>query len=160
LPIKASMEKQAIRFLTQLKGDLLNRLFGCVDDFLTWRQENLGALGPARPSYTEVMSPVSAVGTPAGAADWVHDWERPQRRFTVLDEWSELLPTDGVHVEPALSACGSADALRTSALVSDLQTAAARRDLEDAHATLERALADRDEATTIVVIGDPASGLG
>jgi hypothetical protein len=160
LPIKASMEKQAIRFLTQLKGDLLNRLFGCVDDFLTWRQENLGALGPARPSYTEVMSPASAVGTPAGAADWVHDWERPQRRFIVLDEWSELLPTDGVHVEPALSACGSADALRTSALVSDLQTAAARRDLEDAHATLERALADRDEATTIVVIGDPASGLG
>jgi hypothetical protein len=159
LPIKANMEKQAIRLLTQLEGGLLNRLFRCVDDFSAWRQENLGALGPARPNYAEVMSPAPAVSTPTGATDWAHRWERPQRRFIVLDEWSELLPTDGVHVEPALSACGSADALRTSALVSDLETAAARRDLEDAHATLERALTDRDEATTIVVIGDPASGL-
>ena len=99
LPIKAGLERQAVGLLTLLDGGPLDQVLHCVDDFVQWRADNLGPVAFTPPTFTEIMSPAAATGTPAGNADWAHDWERPRRRFLVLDEWTELLPTDGVHVE-------------------------------------------------------------
>ena len=56
-----------------------------------------------------------------------------------LDEWSELLPTDGVHIEPILSGGQTVDAFSSSTLVSGLATSAAERRLTSARADAVRA---------------------
>lgn len=156
LPIRPGMEEEILAQLLGRPSLAGTALEGCVDDFITWREQNLGEITYPLPGFDSVMGIGPALATPAGADDWEHDWERPRRRFLVLDEWSESLPTDGVHVEPALSTCGSADEFRASALRSDLETAAGRREVDEARAALERQLAGTPAPSTTIVIGDPA----
>jgi hypothetical protein len=126
-----------------------------VDDFLKWREDNLGVVPYALPTYDQVLDVGPARATPAGESAWAYDWERARRKFLVLDEWSELLPTDGVHLEPGLSACGGVDEFRAAALRSDLATAESAREVDEARTFLENSLAARPAPATTVVIGDP-----
>jgi hypothetical protein len=155
LPIRPGLEEEAVAFLTGESSLPANGLGGCVGDFVDWRQANLGPVSYPLPTYAQVMDVGPGHSTAAGDAAWQHDWERPRRKFVVLDEWSETLPTDGVHVEPGLSTGGSVDEYRASALRSDLATAEALRDAEQARAGLEEALSSRSAPATTVVIGNP-----
>jgi hypothetical protein len=150
------MEAEAVAFMLQVGHDNVPSLDSCVDDFIAWRDTELGPIAYQLPTYEQVLGSGPEVGTAAGSAAWAHDWEKPRRKFMVLDEWSDLLPTDGVHLEPALSTCGSVDEYRASALVSDLKGAAALRQAEEARAELERALAADKNLHPTIVIGDPA----
>jgi hypothetical protein len=156
LPIKRGSEREAVNYLIKVGGDSVPSLDGCIDDFTAWRDLELGPIAHPLPTYEQVLGSGAEVGTAAGSAAWAHDWEKPRRKFLVLDEWADLLPTDGVHLEPALSTCGSADEYRASALVSDLRGAAALREVEEARAELERALAADQNLHPTIVIGDPA----
>ena len=156
LPIKRGMEAEAVAFLLKVGGGDVPSLDGCIEDFIAWRETALGPIAYQLPTYDQVLVSGAEVGTAAGSAAWAHDWEKPRRKFLVLDEWSDLLPTDGVHLEPALSTCGSVDEYRASALVSDLKGAAALREAETARAELERVLAADQNLHPTIVIGDPA----
>jgi hypothetical protein len=156
LPVKRGMEAEAVAFLLKVGGYSVPSLDACIDDFIAWREAQLGPITYPLPTYDQVLSSGPEVATAAGSAAWAHDWEKPRRKFLVLDEWSDLLPTDGVHLEPALSTCGSVDEYRASALVSDLEGAAALRQAEAARAELERALAADKNLHPTIVIGDPA----
>lgn len=157
LPIKPGHEKEAIRLLARLEESQYASIDQSVDDFSAWHEQNFGPVSFTRPTYEQVLDADSPLGTPEGEDDWENDWEKPRRKFIVMDEWSELLPTDGVHVEPMLSSCGSADAFRTTALESDLETAAALREVDEARAALERKLTEKLQNfnNPTVVIGDP-----
>ncbi len=156
LPIKRGVEAEAVAFMLQVGNADAPSVDACIEDFIAWRESELGAISYALPTYEQVLGSLPEVATAAGSAAWAHDWEKPRRKFLVLDEWSDLLPTDGVHLEPALSTCGSVDEYRASALLSDLEGAAAMRQAELARAELERALAADQNLHPTIVIGDPA----
>ena len=159
LPIRPGLEGEALAFMLGVSSIAGSALEGCVEDFVKWRDANLGEIAFTMPTYDTVLSVDTPRATRAGAADWDEDWERARRRFLVLDEWSETLPTDGVHVEPGLSACGSVDEFRSSALRADLESMEARREVDVARARLETALAAKPSPATTVVIGDPGARL-
>ena len=154
LPIRAGSEQDAVDFLIKVGGYYVPSLTDCINDFVQWREQNLGIIQYPLPDYNAILAPGPALSTPSEAQVWKYDWEKPRRKFLVLDEWPELLPTDGVHIEPVISAGGSVDEFRTSALISDLKSASAAQDSELARAALERELAAGDVQAT-VVIGDP-----
>jgi hypothetical protein len=156
LPIRPGHELDVARLLATGTDTEKSAVDDCVERYVDWRDEEYAPLEYPLPTYEQVTAIDPALGTPAGTPDWLHDWERPRRRFTVMDEWAELLPTDGVHIEPALSACGSADSLRTSALVADLAAADAVRDAQRARAELDRELVQREDVDAEIVVGDPA----
>jgi hypothetical protein len=155
LPLKRGAEHDAVAFVVKVGTYDVSPLKKCISDFVGWREANWGALQYPLPTAEQVIAPGPAVGTPAGASAWQHDWEKPRRRFIVLDEWSDLLPTDGVHLEPSVSTCGANDEYRASALVSDLRSAAAMREVEEARAKLERDLGEREDLQATIVLGDP-----
>jgi hypothetical protein len=159
LPIKRGLEHEVVTFLVKVGHYDVPPLGPCIDDFISWREHNCGAVVYPLPTSDQVLAPTPAVATPTGAADWASDWEKPRRRFLVLDEWADLLPTDGVHFEPSLSTCGANDEYRSSALVSDLRGAAAMQDAERARAELERQLGGREDLEATIVIGDPSGHL-
>ena len=156
LPIRPGQERDALAFVLRRPSLQGHSLSACVDDFVKWRDENFAPVSYPLPTYDQVLDIGPARATPAGESAWAYDWERARREFLVLDEWSELLPTDGVHVEPGLSACGGVDEFRAAALRSDLASADAAREVDEARAFLENSLAGRPAPATTVVIGDPA----
>ena len=156
LPIRPGQEQDAVAFLLHLQSLQGHPLAACIDDFISWREQNLGPVAHPLPTYDQVLDIGPARATPAGESAWEFDWERARREFLVLDEWSEYLPTDGVHVEPGLSSCGSVDEFRSGALRSDLESAEALREVDEARSLLERSLAAQPAPATTLVIGDLA----
>jgi hypothetical protein len=151
LPVKPGHEKDVL-WWTQLDDEPQHYLEQSLDDFVQWRQNQFGALPYTLPTYDEVLAIEAATATPTGSNGWFHDWEKPRNKFTVLDEWSELLPTDGVHIEPALSQDGSMDAYRTTSLLGELRASAAQDRLWDAKSEATRAAALRDNLTSTLEI--------
>jgi len=147
LPIKPGHEKDVL-WWAQLNDEARHYMEQCLNDFTQWRQNQFGPIPYALPTYEEVLAIKPATATPAGSDQWLNDWERPRQKFMVLDEWAELLPTDGVHIEPALSEDGSADAYRTTSLLNDLETAAAQNRLQDAKSQATSAAVLRDNLST------------
>jgi hypothetical protein len=143
LPIVPGSEFEALALLTSKES--LARIRPCVEEFLTWRQDQFRESSLPLPTWEQILAIGPELATSAGASVWSNNWEEPRRRFIVLDEWAETVPTDGVHVEPALSQCGTADEARLEALRSDLATAAARRELIAAKAEASRTIAARDD---------------
>jgi hypothetical protein len=155
LPIRAGAESDALAFLLGRTTIAGSNLAMCVKDFVDWRDQNLGAVSWPLPTYDQVLAPAPGPGTATGRTDWQNDWERARRKFLVLDEWNELLPTDGVHVEPVLSTCSATDEFRASALRSDLLASAGRQAVDAARAELEESLANKPAPATTIVIGEP-----
>jgi hypothetical protein len=100
LPVKAGMEEHALRLLpeaTKLADDIANNFRRFCDD-------HYGRLKTFDvPNLANHMGPAPVLATPPDAPDWANDWERPQNKFDILGQWSEMVPTDGVHVETHLS---------------------------------------------------------
>lgn len=112
LPLKPGAEREALEVigLNNIVTDTL------VDQFETFRDTHFGVLDRPLPSYEAISSPRPMHGTPQGSGDWDEHWEKPPRKFQVLADWSDLLPTDGIHCEPSLSACTATDEVRTADL--------------------------------------------
>ncbi len=157
LPIKEGQEYDAVYLIAQLEGEGLPDLSKCIQDFIDWRDKNLGPNTYPLPTWQQVTAPGDGMGTATEQIDWSNDWERAPKKFLVLSQWADQLPTDGVHVEPVMSTGSSMDAFRTSALLSDLKTAAALQDLDEAQAALEGAVAAKGPKDATIVIGDPAA---
>jgi hypothetical protein len=71
----------------------------------------------------------------------------------VLDEWVEMVPTDGVHIEPTLSTGVSTDEARASALRAELEATDAQRQLRLAEAEAARTIALRENISATVNLG-------
>jgi hypothetical protein len=100
MPINEGQETEALNLLKEAR-DARNAV---AAEFVAFRDARFGPIsGLTLPTIDELTAPVPAVATTASAPDWLNDWERPQRTFEVLGQWSEMIPTDGVHVETHLS---------------------------------------------------------
>ncbi|OAI11904.1 hypothetical protein A1507_19550 [Methylomonas koyamae] len=101
VPIKAGMEEAALAMLKEAASEAST----IAADFRRFREGAFGPLAdPAIPNVEAHLGPNPVPVTPAGAPDWEQPWEKPQRKFRILGQWSDLVPTDGVHVESHLSA--------------------------------------------------------
>lgn len=113
LPIRPGSEEQA---LALVRGELDQKFEVLVQDFRAYRDAHYGPTGHPVPDHASVSAPGPSIGTPSGAEDWATNWERPDFKFDVLAEWSEIFPTDGVACEPSLSTGTATDELRTQQL--------------------------------------------
>ena len=101
LPIRHGMEQEAIGLLDEFDRQAREDL---IDDFNDMRDRRFGLARPLTASTAATIgAPSLPSATPAGAASWNTNWEAGMRKFEVLAEWSDLTPTDGVHVETQLS---------------------------------------------------------
>jgi hypothetical protein len=80
------------------------------------REQRFGSARRTTIDFDEATGPAPPSGTPAAAEQWKTDWERPLFKFDVLAAWSELVPTDGVHMDALLSDSVATDEQRTAAL--------------------------------------------
>jgi hypothetical protein len=123
LPIRTDLEWEVVSQFADVAEEDRPWLKRCVDEFVSWRAQNLGPVSHSLPDYKEVTAIDSGLATPSDRPQWDRAWEEPRRKFLVLDEWADSLPTDGVHAEPRLSACGGADEFRAGALAADISAA-------------------------------------
>lgn len=101
LPIRQGMERLALGLLGDLSKAEVDRLVGDLEQL---RSSKFGLLRNAAVlDSSAIGQPSQMLATPAGASQWSHNWEKPMRRFEVLAEWSDLTPTDGLHMETQLS---------------------------------------------------------
>jgi hypothetical protein len=101
VPIKAGMEEVAISMVREAASEAST----IAADFRDFKEGAFGLLAdPALPNVEDHLGPNPVPVTPAGASAWEQPWEKPQRKFRILGQWSDLVPTDGVHVESHLSA--------------------------------------------------------
>ncbi len=112
LPIKSAAEREALETIGR-GGGITDTV---VDLFSRFRDDHFGVIERPLPDFETISSPRPMHGTPQGAGDWNERWEKPPRRFQVLADWSDLLPTDGIHCEPSLSNCTATDEVRTADL--------------------------------------------
>lgn len=112
LPIRHGMESAALGLLKEISN---TRRAALVDDFRNLRESRFGLARPAT-GGAPVDTPVNPAGTPAGATTWANSWETSMRKHEVLAEWSDLTPTDGLHLETQLSATTGADEHATARL--------------------------------------------
>lgn len=115
LPVREGREADALRLLKQFPPDQI----GPIDTMLTqFRAANFPEQVRQPVTYDQVTGPLPPPASPLGANAWASEWEQPARRFLVLGQWSELLPTDGVHLEMLASDTLAADEARRAALLS------------------------------------------
>lgn len=105
LPIRHGMESEGLALLDELEAAERAAL---LVDFNRLRDQKFGLLRPAA-GLAQPDTPLRPRGTEEGAASWGGAWETAMRRSEVLAEWSDLTPTDGLHVETQLSATSVAD---------------------------------------------------
>jgi len=114
LPVRPGSEESVFQLMT------LGRWNGeaVVDAFRTMREAQFGAAGTATPpAFDQHMAPAEPTVTRNPApGDWVAGWEKPQRKFQVLGQWSDSLPQDGVHIEPVLGDAVALDEWRAAEL--------------------------------------------
>jgi hypothetical protein len=100
LPIRRGMEEQALELLPESAG----KAAAIAESFHTFWKDHYGPLAEfVAPDVASHMAPTPVLATKADAQQWTNKWEDPQNRFEILGQWSELVPTDGVHVESHLS---------------------------------------------------------
>jgi hypothetical protein len=114
LPIRHGMEHEAIGLLSEFGRKAREDL---IKDFNNMRDRRFGlARSLTVSTATTISAPTLPTATPAGATSWQTNWEGAMKKFEVLAEWSELTPTDGVHVETQLSATTVTDEHATNHL--------------------------------------------
>jgi hypothetical protein len=105
LPIRHGMESDALKLLKEIDRAQRTTL---IDDFRNLRETRFGFARPSMGSPPADV-PANPVGTVSGAAVWASNWEASMRKHERLAEWSDLTPTDGLHIETQLSVTSVAD---------------------------------------------------
>jgi hypothetical protein len=113
LPIRDGAEEDALLTAAVVDDAYARSL---AEQIHALRSEHFAAARTTTTGFDDVTGPVPPTGTPASASVWASDWERPLYRFDVLSAWSELVPTDGVHLDAVLSDTVATDEHRTDAL--------------------------------------------
>lgn len=131
LPIKPGSEFDAIAHIANLQTtEAETQLKEIIDTFTEYRNTEFGSIqSESITTFEQILSNTPPLATPSGKHYWNSDWEKPTRKFHVLSEWAEYLPTDSIHTEMTLSTGGSEDIYRKHALESDLKTEEANREL-------------------------------
>jgi hypothetical protein len=108
LPIRPAAVEQALALLGDYSEGNIEDI---VSDFRAFRQANFGASAPASslPGHEDIASPHPVTATPLGDAEWATAWEPMQRKFQVLAQWADYVPTDGVDAQTVLSVTSKAD---------------------------------------------------
>lgn len=114
LPVREGREADALRLLKQFPANQIDRIVGNLQQF---RAATFPDVPRQAMTYDQVMSPLPPSATLLGANAWANEWEQPAREFQVLGQWSEVLPTDGVHLEMLASDTLAADEARRQALI-------------------------------------------
>jgi hypothetical protein len=134
LPITPGREKDVLRYLyPNMELKHIHKLVQDFNDkknkwFKPIRNEELLS------TYDAIESPKMTTGTPLNNDNWDNGWEIPARKFIVLDEWSEIIPTDGVHVEAVLGSCSSMSPIRESDLLAEIRERESKAVLNEAEA--------------------------
>ncbi len=138
LPVRVGLEKAALRWIfswaaaAQVDPAVAKRLDEVVAQVTDFRREVLGA-----------ADEVGALAAPCAKV------EEP---FACLAEWTELMPTDGTHVEVVLGATSAADEATAAETASAAALRGARLENEKAIARLrDKALERMSDAATIRV---------
>ncbi|GAB4516319.1 MAG: hypothetical protein Tsb0019_15700 [Roseibium sp.] len=107
VPLKPGSEDLALALLSSI-----DRASPFLEEFQAMRNERFGPVSESVATFEEILAPGPLECTEEDADQWANPWEAPRTRFEVLDVWADTTPTDGIHVEPVLSTCGSADDYR------------------------------------------------
>jgi hypothetical protein len=113
LPVREGREADALALLKQFKAD---RARDVISDLESFRETSFPRADADPMASSDVLSPVPVAGTPLGDATWGNPWEEPPREFLVLAQWSEAVPTDGLHLEMLLTDTTVADEARVATL--------------------------------------------
>ena len=121
LPIRHGSEEEALTLLPEAAVSAQR----IAAEFTTFREQKYGLIANNNRQFDLPLGPTPPSFTPAGQNAWQTSWEGPQRRFDILGQWSETVPTDGVHIETHLSESVAADerALAKLSRLDDLGTA-------------------------------------
>ncbi len=128
LPISHGSEHLVVERLAEPQGffqteQMLNLWFRGY----RYYRHTLGQPQTPRSTQRVFDSPRQVQATPMNAEEWQNDWEKPGAGL-VLGAWSDVTPTDGVHVETVLSDSGVQDQRaidRFDAELSELRAAGA-----------------------------------
>jgi len=113
LPIREGLEAEGLALVSGLSDAVTARL---IDEIETVRANGLSSIARTWDTMDVVTGPAPVAATAAGAAAWATEWEQQAQGFRVLAQWSELVPTDGVHLEMMVSASTGADEAATDKL--------------------------------------------
>jgi hypothetical protein len=123
LPIKKGFEEEAIAALLNIsRSDKEWKLASqCVDSFRGFAAGKFPSNARSLSDDQTIDAPTVALGTPLGSDSWDNAWETARQRFIVLDEWAEIFPTDGIHIEAVLGACDGTSELRRAQLLAEVR---------------------------------------
>ena len=113
VPIREGHEADALAAATTVDSGFAQSLVRQID---AMRAQHFGSTLHPVPTFDDVTGPGLPVATPSDASAWATDWEKPAFRFDLLAAWSELVPTDGVHLDAVLRESVAADEHRTLTL--------------------------------------------
>ena len=106
LPVREGQEEAALALLKEASEHVEE----IADEFVTFRESRFAPMpNLSLPTAGMITDPAPTLATTATNTTWENDWEKPQQSFEVLGQWSEVVPTDGVHVETHLSHTSVAD---------------------------------------------------
>ncbi len=108
LPIRLGAEEDALSLLGKYWPAQVDAM---VKEFREYREQAFGPTAHASelPDWDAVSSPEPVEATPLGEPEWRTPWEPAQRKFQVLAQWADLVPTDGVDAQTVLSTTSKAD---------------------------------------------------
>jgi hypothetical protein len=147
LPVRIGMEKQALRWVFDktlskiLHPNLEKRLDAIVADLKEYRKKVLGA-----------EEEISLSDEPCHPAP---------ENFRCLAEWTEVMPTDGTHIEVVLGATSAADDVTAAELKSAEALRAALVETEKGNAQLKAKAQGlmKEPAKVMITIGDGVGGV-
>ena len=120
LPLKPGREEDALLHL--LRENSYEELIGlCVDKFRNFRDDTFPDVERQLSDADLIHSPSPDFGTRLGKDSWENGWEERTHSFFILDEWSETMPTDGVHVEPVLGSCMGTSEIKQKDTLVDMR---------------------------------------
>jgi hypothetical protein len=99
LPIRHGVEEEALALLPEAAGYASEE----AAKFTTFRSDKYGSTATGSQTFEDPSGPTQPTATLRAESTWWTGWEKPQRKFDILGQWSETVPTDGVHIETHLS---------------------------------------------------------
>ena len=121
LPVRAGHLDEVLSSLLAQDEDITGIARELEQFLAAFRDEKFPPTSRRRSTAREIASPRPWVGTKLGDSEWRNGWEAPPRLFDILDEWAEVMPTDGVHVEAVLGSCDGTSELRRAQLLAEVR---------------------------------------
>jgi hypothetical protein len=138
LPVRPGLEGPAAELIALVERNAasLTPLAALIDEAEKFREQHFG--GPSEIAPVEAVDETGettlAAGAPAGQCPAIEE------QFICMGAWTELLPTEGTHLEVVQASTSAADELNEQRLKDDVAQRQARITLIDSQGALQEAL--------------------